>query len=336
MNRTTISRCRMKFRSLAAASGLLCSCPGLWAAVDGVVMNATTGKPQPSITVNLIQPSAKGMQSLGSVKTDEQGKFKIDKDWPPGPALVQATYQGATYTLAMTPGSPTSGVQLKIYDSTNKSGTAPVAEDMMLIEPGADAILMSETLLIQNKTNLTYADPAKGSTQFYVPEAAADKIRVTINPPGGMPLQRPAQKTDQAGIYKVNYPLSPGETRIDVDYTLPNGAHTISGKGIHPGSPLRLVTPASVTLSGAGITAIGQEPQSQARIYSVSGPAFEAKVEGTGSLRNPQGDAQEEDTGQPQIAEESARVYSQLAWVLGLTFGILLLGGVWLYRRGAA
>ncbi len=334
-----MNRATMRLR-LLAAGWLLCSCSSVWAAVDGVVMNATTGKPQASITVNLIQPGAKGMQTLGSVKTDEQGKFKIDKDWPPGPALVQATYQGATYTLAMTPGSPTSGVELKVYDSTNKPGTAPVAEDMILIEPGPEAILMSETLLIQNKTNLTYADPAKGSTQFYVPEAGADKIRVTINPPGGMPLQRPAQKTDQAGIYKVNYPLSPGETRIDVDYTLPkggDGANKISGKGIHPGSPLRLVTPASVTLSGPGITAVGQEPQSQARIYSVSGPEFEAKVEGTGSLRNPQGDAQqEEDNGAPQVAEESARVYSQLAWVLGLTFGILLLGGVWLYRRGAA
>jgi hypothetical protein len=92
-----------------------------------------------------------------------------------------------------------------------------------------------------------------------------------------------------------------------------------------------------VTLSGDGIETLGQEPQTQAHIYGTKSPVFEAKIEGTGSLRGPQGgDAQEADSGQPQVAEEPARVYSQLGWVLGLTLGILLLGGMLLYRRGAA
>src|SRR5580698_4849245 len=68
---------------------------GCWllAAVDGTVMNATTGKAQASVLVTLVQPGAQGMQTLATVKSDAQGKFKIDKDVPPGPALLQAIYQ---------------------------------------------------------------------------------------------------------------------------------------------------------------------------------------------------------------------------------------------------
>ena len=54
-------------------------------AVDGTVMNGTTGQPQPNAIVSLVQPGQGGMQTLYSVKTDAQGKFRFDKEPPPGP-----------------------------------------------------------------------------------------------------------------------------------------------------------------------------------------------------------------------------------------------------------
>ncbi len=123
----------------------------LFGAVDGVVINATTSQPQPSAMVSLVQPSASGMQTLASVKSDAEGKFKIDKDVPPGPALVQALYQGATYNVVLTPGPPTTGLRLEVYDSTSKPGTAKVAQQMVLIEPGTAALQITETFLVQNE-----------------------------------------------------------------------------------------------------------------------------------------------------------------------------------------
>ena len=46
-------------------------------------------------------------------------------------------------------------------------------------------------------------------------------------------------------------------------------------------------------------------------------------------------DLAEEDAGQPKTTEILARVYDKLYWVLGLTFGILALGGTLLFRKGA-
>ena len=41
------------------------------------------------------------------VKSDAEGKFRIDKEYPPGPALLQGLHGGASYPMMLTPGSPT-------------------------------------------------------------------------------------------------------------------------------------------------------------------------------------------------------------------------------------
>lgn len=316
---------------------ILVSSASVFAGVDGVVVNGTTGRTEPNVMVTLVQPGENGMQTIGSVKSDAAGKFNIDKTYPPGPILLQGLHGGVTYSQMITPGSPTSGVTLKVYDSTTSRDSAKVAQHFILLEPGAASLQISETFLCSNETDLTYEDPARGSIEFYVPAAAKDQVRVTVTPPGGMPISRPALKTAKPGVYKVDYGLKPGETRFDIEYSLP-AWDTFRGKML-ASTPVRLVTPASVTLTGGGIDSLGQEPQTQAHIYGVTAPDFAVKIEGTGSLRNPAASAQQpgdEDDGRPQVESSSARIYSRLGWVLGLTFAILAIGGVMLYRRGAA
>ena len=320
---------------MRAACLLLASASCLLGAVDGIVTNATTGQPQPSVIVSLLQPGAGGMQTLASVKAGADGKFKIDKDIPPGPALVQALYKGATYNVVLTPGSPTTGVQVTVNDATNKAGIAKIEQHILVIEPSDSAIKVTETLIVKNDTKVTFLDSAKGSVRFYVPESASEGVQISIDAPGGMPIRRPAEKTTEAGVYKESYPIKPGETRFDVAYSLPAAA-TFSGKNLEPEQPARLATPSTVTLSGDGVESMGQEPTTKAHIYSVAAPTYEVKIEGTGSLRATQDKSADDDSGQPKIEEVPARVYDRLYWVLGLALAILFLGGALLYRRGAA
>lgn len=306
-----------------------------FAAVDGVVVNGTTGKPQASVTVSVVQPGPSGMQTLASVKSGADGKFSIETRIPPGPTIVQGAYQGVTYNLVLTPGTPANNLQLSVYNATTSAASAKIGQHMMVIEPMANALQISETFLAQNETTQTYLDPAKGSVQFYLPEAARDKAQVTISAPGGMPINRPAEPTKKPGVYKASYPLKPGETRFDINYSLP-ASDSFSGRNADPATPINLVTPSTVTLAGEGVESKGQEPRTQAHIYSVTAPTFDLKIEGTGSLRNPDGAATPEDTGQPEVKVAPARIYTRLSWVLGLTLAILALGGMALYRKGAA
>jgi hypothetical protein len=310
-------------------------------AVDGTVVNATSGQPQSEVAINLVQPSQNGMVQLGNTTTDAQGQFKIDKQIPPGPGLLQATYQGTTYNQIITPGMSTTGVQLKVYDSTKKAGIARTVEHLILLEPGADRLRISETFVLGNDSNLTYNDPAKGSIQFFLPPATDGNAQVIITAPGGMPIPRPALKTPATGIYKVDYPVKPGETRMDVSYTIPSTTK-FSGKVVASDAATHLVTPGTVTVTGDGIELAGREPQTQANIYNLTGLDYNLLIDGIGSLRQDdsagaggQG-AQGDDGGSPQVEIKKPRIYAQLPWVLSLAFAILALGGTMLYRRGTA
>ncbi len=307
----------------------------LFAAIEGTVVNGTTGKPQPSVTVSLVQPGANGMQTLATSTSDANGKFSIDHDVPPPPALLQADYKGVTYTQVQPPGQPTTGIQFQIYESAAKVPEGMQMAHLIMIEPSASALEISETFLIRNDSNTTFEDSSKGTAQFYPPKAAGDTVKVSVTPPTQMTISRTAEKAGKSGSFKIDYPARPGETRFDMHYTLP-ASDTFTGKVIDGGRPTTVVTPISVHLTGDGIKEVGVEDQVQARLYEVTAPTFKVKIEGTGSIREQQSNASQEDTGQPQTKEILARVYDRLYWVLGLTFGILALGGTLLYRKGAA
>ena len=120
------------------------------------------------------------------------------------------------------PGTPSTGIQIPVFAATNKPGTAKETQHFIVLQPGEKEMTVSEGLLYVGDPALTYYDPVNGSVRFYVPPEAKGPIGVTVNPAGGMPIQRPALKTKEANIYKIDYPVRPGETRFDLNYTVPN------------------------------------------------------------------------------------------------------------------
>jgi hypothetical protein len=305
-----------------------------FAAVDGVIVNGTTGQPQANTVVMLIQPTQAGMVTLGSTKSDAQGKFSFDNTDQQGPRLIQAIFQGVQYNRMVPPGMPSTGLQIPVYASTNKAGTAKVSQHFIVLQPGEKEMTVSEGLLYMGDPTLTYYDPVNGSVRFYVPPEAQGLGSVTVNPAGGMPIQRPALKTKEPNVYKVDYPVRPGETRFDVNYTLPTTSPmTFVGKEIHPEASSNLVVPAGVIAKSDDLELAGTEPKTQASIYRIKNASFKVEVNGAGSLQQSEGSA--DDSGQPQVQEVKPRIYASLYWILGMAFAILGLGSVLLARNAA-
>jgi hypothetical protein len=306
----------------------------VFAAVDGVIVNGTTGQPQTNTVVMLIQPTQAGMQTLGTTKTDAQGKFSFDNNDDSGPRLIQAIFQGVQYNRMVPPGMPSTGLQIPVYASTNKAGIAKVTQHFIVLQPGEKEMTVSEGLLYVGDPSLTYYDPVNGSVRFYVPPEAKGLTSVTVNPAGGMPIQRPALKTKEPNIYKVDYPVRPGETRFDVNYTLPTTSPMIfSDQLLHTKASSNLVVPSGVTVKSDDLELAGQEPKTQASIYRIKNASFKVEVDGTGSLQQSEGSA--DDSGQPQVQEVKPRIYESLYWILGMAFAILGLGSVLLARNAA-
>lgn len=327
----------MRQNTRAAFVALLALAPA-FASVDGVVVNGTTGKPQPNVIISLVQPGQSGMQTLGSAKSDAEGKFRIDKD-AQGPQLIQAFYAGVQYNKVVFPGAPATGIQVDVYDSSNKSGFAKVTQHFIVLQPDANQMAVSEGILYQDDGKTTFNDPVNGTCRFYLPPEAQGKVTVTVNAPGGMPIQRPAEPTKEPNVYKVNYALKPGETRFDVNYTLPvTNPMTFSTKILHTEGASDLVVPNGVSVKGDDVELAGQEPKTQASIYRIKNASFKVEVDGTGSLQQPAANATssaDDDSGQPTIQEVKPRIYDRLYWILGMSFAILGLGSAILYRNKA-
>ncbi len=186
---------------------LFLACVSVLAAVDGTVINGTTGKPAPNTIVSLVQPGQGGMQTLASVKSDAQGMFRIDKSVQ-GPQLVQALYAGVLYNKVLMPGAPSTGLEVIVFDSTSKPGVAKVNQHFVVLQPSATDMSVSEGILYQGDPKLTFNDPTNGTLHFYLPPEVNGRVSVTINAPGGMPIQRPAEKTNSRMCTKSRIPLN--------------------------------------------------------------------------------------------------------------------------------
>jgi hypothetical protein len=310
-------------------------CLPAFAAIDGTVINGTTGKPAANTIVSLVQPGQGGMQTLQSVKTDAQGNFRLDKE-AQGPTLVQVFFGGVLYNKVVMPGMPTSGMNVEVYDASTKPDTAKVMQHFIVLQPNDTEMAVSEGILYQGDPKLTFNDAANGTLHFYLPPEAKGQVSVTINAPGGMPIQRPAEKTNQPNVYKVMYPIKPGETRFDLNYIVPvTGPLVFSGKILHAEGSSDLVIPTGVTIKGDNLELAGQEPKTQASIYRIKGASYKVEVEGKGSLTQPEAASTDEDNGAPTIQEVKPRIYERLYWILGVAFAILGLGSYTLYRNSA-
>lgn len=317
---------------------LLLAAASLHASMDGTVVNGTTGKPQAGVTITLVKPGAGGMQTLGTVVSGPDGKFVFEKDQPGGgPQLLQAVYNGVNYNKLMTPNIPTSNVQLDVFEATKSASVARVAQHMMLVEPTTGSIGVSENVIVQNDSTSTYSNPAVGSLRFFLPPEANGQVKVQVQGPQGMPLPRAAERTEVEGVYKVDYPIKPGETQFEVDYALPAGSpfklrgQVVNVKGMQTSGPLRLIAPNGVTLAGQDLESVGKEPKTQATIYNVkaTGP-FSAEITGVGALRSPETPPQDQNDS-PPVSEGQPQIYRYMAWLLGLALGILAVGLAYLY-----
>lgn len=316
---------------------LFLSASALWAEVNGTVVNKTLGQPQPGVKVTLTKLGQGGMVPSGSVETDRRGTFRFAAGGP-DMHLIQATYQGVTYNLSVQAGSPTTGLQIFVYEASS-TPIPNVDQHMILIETDGKEVVVNEAVLYKNETNAAWVDPARGTLRFWVPPAAGDNVLTRATAPGGMPIERQPKRGGEKGAWFVDYPVKPGgDTRFDISYKLPAGSPSaLQGRILHGPGPVRIIVPQGIQIEGDGITPLGAEPSSKAAIFDVTGKDYKITITGAGQLRaaQPQPTERSEEDG-PRIESIAPPGYDRNRWVLlGLMLGVLALGFAAQYLKGS-
>lgn len=314
----------------------------LWPMLDGTVINKTTGQPVANQTVSLVRASEKGMEPAGSGKTDAQGKFSIETKPAADPtqniSMLQVTYKGVGYNKLVPPMAAGSPVEIEVFDTAATPGLVETAQHMLLIEPVPGEIRVRETFMIENKTRIAYQDP-QGGFRFYLPPLAQGKVDVKASAGAqGMPVSRTAKPVPgQPNVYAVDFAMKPGETRFDLTWSAPFGTPgEFTTEILHREGPARLIVPRGVSVKGEGLKELGTEPSTQAAIYQLPNAKVNFTIEGAGTLSSPStSSGGEEENSGPPIDVIAPKIYDRIYWILGISFGMLAIAFVYLFRASS-
>jgi len=303
-------------------------------------MNRTTGAPQAAATVTLYKFGQGGMEPVTETKTDAQGRFTINQE-PAGraPAMLRVEIDNVTYNHMMPPGTSRTGITLDVYNASRQPQDVKISKHMLLFQPSSGGpMTVNETFLVNNSGKTTWFDPANGTLQFYLPAAAQGKVEATGVAPDGVSVPIPTGKATASQVYATKFEIKPGETRFDLNYTVPYTAGAAyAGRIVTTDENTYLVAPAGVTLEGAGLQDLGEEPRTHAHIFGLAGNTYKIKLTGAvtaSAAAEPAAEspAESQDSGGSRVEVILPRVNARAKLILGLALAILGLGFVLLYR----
>lgn len=308
-----------------AAAVVAVLAPQLALAVGGTVVNGTTGAPQAGVALTLSSFRG-GMTPLEETLSQADGSFEFSKALPtvsagqPFAGAIRAEHDGIGYTEILRGGEAHDSVRVTVYSVSERELPAPINR-VLILEHSGEELLVRETFVFVNDSNppVTHSSAA-GTLNFYLPPDAQGRVDVTGTGPAGMPLRSTALPAGPDDIYKVDFPLKPGQNRIDLQYAVPyEDGMPFTTRSTYPRVSTRLAAAAGMSLEGVGVANLGQEPTTLASIYTVpEGPAVTLTVSGSGQLSGT--------GGQAEISIEQAPVSRELPWIAGLAIAILGLG----------
>jgi hypothetical protein len=282
-------------------AALLLTTAALAASLTGVVTNRTTGKPSAGDTVAAIN-TAQGMDEIAKATTNASGQFTIAVP-DGGQILLHITHSGAEYFKSVPPGS--ASVAIDVFDSAAKiSGITGEALVMRAeTDPAGKTLEITENFFLQNASAPPRTQYGGNTFEFYLPKGAAI-VESLANAPGGLPTNvKVVPVSSSAGVYAFTFPIRPGETRLQVAYTLPyTGSQPFALKLTIPTGDVAVMLPKTMQFQPTTpFQAIGPDPTSQA--FDAHNPPFAQPVQFTvsGAGQLPQDTTQNasQSSGQP-------------------------------------
>lgn len=216
--------------------------------LTGTVTNGTTGKPAVGDEVLLIDFSS-GMNVAATTRADSAGKFSFKLTGAPGPHLIRAIHQGVTYHQMAPPGVNTADVS--VYDVATKVTGLGVTADVIRFQADSASMQGVRLFVVNNTSSPAKTQMNDHNFEFYLP-AGAKVEQLQARAPNGQPISAEAVPQAEKNRYAINFPLRPGETQFQVEFTLPySGEIKIDPKPLYPAAHLVIVLPKTMQFTAA-------------------------------------------------------------------------------------
>ena len=208
--------------------------------LSGTVTNGTTNKPAAGDEVMLIEFTS-GMNVAATTKADANGKFSFPLTGAPAPHLIRAIHQGVTYHQMAPPGVSTADVN--VYDVAPKVTGLGVTADVIRFQSDSGTLQGVRLFVVNNASSPARTQMNDHNFEFYLP-AGAKVEQVQARAPNGQPISAEAVPQAEKNRYAINFPLRPGETQFQLEFTLPySGEIKIDPKLLYPAQHFVVVIP---------------------------------------------------------------------------------------------
>jgi hypothetical protein len=255
--------------------------------ITGTVKNATNGKPAAGDEVVLLK-LANGMEEGARTKADAKGNFSFTFD-DVGPHLIRAIHQGVTYHHMAPPG--TTSVEMEVYDSAKKVDGISVTADVMRCQVENGQLEIVRLFAVNNESKPPRTQMNDHNFEFYLPDGAK-VLQGMAKTANGNPLNSAPVPQADKGRYAFIFPLRPGETQFQVQYTVPyTGSATIDPKAIYGMQHFVVMIPKSMQFEagpGARFDSMNDPQQADAIVQVATmtqpGQPLSFKISGSGVL----------------------------------------------------
>jgi hypothetical protein len=281
--------------------------------LTGTVTNGTTNKPAAGDEVILINLTT-SMEIAAKTKADSNGKFSFQLTGAPGPHLIRAVHQGVTYHQMAPPGVNTADVS--VYDVATKVTGLSVTADVIRFQADSSSMQGVRLFVVNNASSPAVTQMNDHNFEFYLPPGAKVE-QLQARAPNGQPIRAEAEPQAEKNRYAINFPLRPGETQFQLEFTLPyTGETKIDPKPLYPAGHLVVVLPKTMQFKAANPSAYQsmQDPSqgdSQVEVAQQTKPGqpLSFALQGTGTITESPGDTasgaaqQQQDQQQPQARD---------------------------------
>ena len=331
----------MKFGSrIAGVAFCLFASVGAFAAqITGTVTNGTTNKPSSGDEVTLLS-LASGMEEVGKTKTDSQGHYTLNVPDERSPHLVRVLRQSVHYFTSAPPGASTADVT--VYDAATQLAGVGADARLFHLQASGGSLEVEETFLINNQSQPPRTRIGNQTFTVTLPDQA-EMGEASLTGPSGMPLTVNPVPSSAKNVHAYDFPIKPGQTRLDVFYKLPySGSYEYSFTPDTPLNEVGILLPKSMKFTGVSPGFVQDRDEAGLNVYFVKNALpnqpVKFSVSGEGLISNAAAGAGESQpaSGGSAPAPSSSGGTSGMLWFVGGALVILIGGGVFvLWRRGA-
>jgi hypothetical protein len=262
------------------------SAPGTAAdSITGAVHNQTRNRAAAGDDVILLRLD-QGMQDEGRAKTDAQGAFALNVEFPTKAYLVRVIHQGVNYDQRASAGD---ALTIDVFDAAPK--IQGVTGNIEIIRTGTNGTMLhvSDMIEIKNDSSPPLTEASARTLDVYLPATAKIDSVMAAGPGKIGVLITASPVPGEPGHYTVNFPLRPGSTKFAFNYDLPYDGHAAFRPRLaYPMQQLAVMIPSTMKFASRSpafqVLNTGNsdyQVQAASRVKAGEGPGFEISGAGT-------------------------------------------------------